>query len=248
MLRENPWVYKKEWRLWYHNVIFVVSYDFENQECSVNHIPEFQAYTFWLGFRMLTLLLDTWNVHHFHSLCNCLRVEFSFLLLPETQYCCSFQHVFTWFFVKQRVLVFPELWSCGLLQDWVPSRSPRSGKRGQQRLRRGKIGGKILVFKKERKIWTVPCIYKHAQEHLGETLSFNFQCKLWELTSSLFKESWSFYVCPGSQGLDDDFILKSCKTHELMNWERKLDETKMTSSEIAVGLHSITQSWRGGNG
>lgn len=29
------------------------------------HIPAFQAYTFWLGFSMSTLLMDTWNIHHF---------------------------------------------------------------------------------------------------------------------------------------------------------------------------------------
>ena len=36
MLRENPWVYKREWKPWDHNGIFVTGYDFGNQECSVN--------------------------------------------------------------------------------------------------------------------------------------------------------------------------------------------------------------------
>ena len=35
-------------------------------------------------------------------------------------------------------------------------------------------------------------------------------------------------------GLADDLRLKACKTHELMSWDVKPDETKMASSEFAV--------------
>lgn len=206
------------------------------------HIPEFQAYTSWLGSSMLTLLMAPWHTHHFRF----------FMQLSQGRIFCSLP-------TGIPVLLQLPTWTYGLLcktegsgiswaltiwvlQDSVLSLSLWEGRRAWWD-RKSKVEG-FHVYEGE-DLNHVVNINICMWELLGQTLGF-ISRQIVGLTSiQRILRFYSPFWRPGTSWWLHTEIMQ---THELLGWKTKWDESSMTSSGVAKSLYQITPTQGGESG